>query len=63
MVIRLVAVCLVYVAYRAWRRRPPAVSRGTETPHRDAPSPWTMEHVGAATAPSEEVAPELFRNT
>jgi threonine/homoserine/homoserine lactone efflux protein len=63
MVIRLGAVCLAYVAYRAWRRRPPAVSRAAETPHRDAPSPWTMAHVGAATAPSEEVAPELFRNT
>ena len=64
MVIRLGAVCLAYVAYRVWRRRPSAVARATETLHRDAPaSPWTMEHVGAATAPSEEVAAELFRNT
>ncbi len=64
MVIRLAAVCLAYVAYRAWRHRPPAVSRATETLYRDAsPSPRMMEHVGAATAPSEEVATELFRNT
>jgi hypothetical protein len=56
---RLSAVGLAYVVDRFWRRRslPRAVRRAA------APSPSTMEHVGAATAPSEEVAPELFRNT
>jgi hypothetical protein len=39
------------MAYRAWRRR----TRDLVTPAASADAS-TMEHVGAATAPSEEVA-------
>jgi threonine/homoserine/homoserine lactone efflux protein len=49
---RLGALVLAYAGYLAWRRR----QRNIVTPAASAETAATMEHVGAATAPSEEVA-------